>query len=418
MCRIGGNMKKLIGFFAIFLITFIAMSNFMAVPCQAASAEVELSVDSTEITVGDDIYVYLEINSNTMFGNFEANLSYDDNILEYKEETPAITGGNGFLKISDMNVTQGSKSRKYAIKFTALKVGNCEISFSGRAMVYDFDSDMEMSVSSNVLNLSVKAKNTASTNTYLKSLKTNPVDITPEFDKNNFEYNVSVDNTTEKLIITAVPEDEKANVSISGNESLQEGENKVIVTVLAESGDIIKYTINVYREASDKGEEATGEAMLTPGAAQNDFELVQFDGEDYVVLRGRYKLVEPDETVAIPEGYTETELYISGKFMQAYAPGGNLDSDFFLIYAMKDGGEAEFYQYDKVEKTLQRYISDNKDTADLAPDTEEDNSKVVDQYHTNLNNAAVAIAILSAVCVLLLFVTVRLLIKSKKRRRR
>jgi hypothetical protein len=93
-----------------------------------------------------------------------------------------------------------------------LEVGTCEIALSGSAMVYDSESGDAMSVSSNVLTINVKAAQTASSNAYLKSLKINPSVLSPEFNKNVFEYNTSVGYDTQNLIIDALPEDKKASV--------------------------------------------------------------------------------------------------------------------------------------------------------------------------------------------------------------
>ncbi|MDF2944589.1 MAG: hypothetical protein K0S01_3447, partial [Herbinix sp.] len=235
----GNKLKKQIG---VFILLFIAGGFVTAKPCLAASAEIEIASEASSITVGDNVYVYITITSNTLFSDFEANLTYDDNILEYQGGASVITGSSGFLKISDMGITEGSNTRKYTLKFEALQVGTSEISFSGPAMVSDFALEREMSVSSNVLTLEVKPTVTASSNANLKSLKINPSILEPIFDKNVFNYNVNVGYETENLIIDALPEDNKASVSISGNDFLKEGENKVIVTVLAESGDIIEYT--------------------------------------------------------------------------------------------------------------------------------------------------------------------------------
>jgi hypothetical protein len=386
---------------------------FTAKPCRAASAEVEIAADTTEVTEGDTIFVYIRITSDTLFGNFEANLIYNDDVFEYMGGASVITGNSGFLKISDMGVTEGTDSRKYTLKFEALQVGTSEISFSNRAVVYDFEADREMSVSSNVLTLNVIAPVTASTNTNLQSLKTNPVEIAPEFSQSIFEYNVNVGYETEKLIITALPEDPSASVSIKGNDSLLEGENKVVVTVLAESGDDIEYTINVFREYAPEEEMVPDEPVISPGANQGLFEVVKIDGEKYAVYSGKYKLVEPEGGYTVPKGYVQTGMIISGVSITAFYPEGNMDSEFLLIYARNELGDEGFYRYDKIEKTLQRYITENNAVYE---DTDSDylqenmDSK---EYRDNLNKAAIVIAVLCALCGFVIFISIRLYLRLK-----
>jgi hypothetical protein len=402
---------KLRNYIPIVLLLFIAGGFFASKTCLAASAEVDITSDATEVTVGDDIAVYITIDSDTEFGNFEVNLVYDEYILEYTGGASVITGGNGFLKISDMGVSEASKSRKYALKFKALQVGSSQLSFDNRAMVYDYDTENEMSVSSNVLNIKVKAAETASTNAKLKSLVTSPAGLEPEFNTNTFEYNIKVGADTKNLIITALPEDEKSKVSISGNDSLEEGENKVIVTVLAESGDVIEYTINVDREKTSDDTSDGEDTDITDGM-NNSFEIMQNNGENYAVFSGIYKLVEPGSEVMIPAGYIKTQLIISDISITAYSPENNLSSNFLLIYAMNEAGEAGFYQYDKTEKTLQRFIPENSSVNNNSDQNNTDD-KNLKQYRSNLNKAGIVIALLSVVSVFLLFVIIRLFMKLK-----
>jgi hypothetical protein len=312
-----------------------------------------------------------------------------------------------------MGITEGSTSRKYTLKFEAMQVGMCEISFSGRAMVYDYETGLEMSVSSNVLTLEVKAAETASSNANLKTFKVSPAEISPAFDKSILEYNANVGYETENLFINALPEDAKATVSISGNDLLKEGENKVIVTVLAESGDVIEYTINVFREYAPEEGTTSQEPVISPGASHGLFEVVEIEGEKYAVYSGKYKLIEPDSEVQIPNGYIKTRIIVSGISISAYSPENDLESEFLLIYAMNEFGEEGYYQYDRIEKTLQRYVTDNAIDYDNVDNTDTDDIVNSQEYRNNLNKAAIVIALLSALCVLLIIVMIRLFIRIK-----
>lgn len=403
------NMKKYI---SLFLLLFLAGSLITAKPCLAASAQITISSEPEQITVGDDIMVYIAIDSDTSFSNFEANLVYNEDVLKYQGTEAAISGNNGFLKISDMNEFESTKYRKYALKFEAIDVGSCEISFYDNTVkVYDSDSETEMPVSSNVLTINVKAAQTASTNAKLASLVTSPA-ITPEFNKDVYDYSVNVGYETEKLIITAQPEDNKAKVSISGNDFLEVGENKVIVTVLAQSGDVIEYTIKVIREAASDEETSPEDAEVTPGASTNLLEVIEANGEQFIIYSGKYKIVEPGSDVVIPKGYVMTKLIISGQSVTVYSPQDNLDSRFLLIYAENENGEPGFYQYDRTEKTLQCYQTD---AYSVNPNTVTDTEKIMSskEYRANLNKAAIIIAILCALCALQIFIIIRLYMKKK-----
>lgn len=380
---------------------------------QAASAEVTIDADATQVTVGDKFFVYIYINSAAEFGNFETNVTYDQDILEYQSGAPVITGGDGYLKISDMNVLYGDTFRKYTLEFTALKVGYCGIAFSGRVIVYDPDQN-EMSVSSSGLTINVKAPEAASTNASLKTLTISPTALTPAFDPAVTEYSTTVGSDTDRLIISAIPEDKKSTVSITGNDLLKEGENKVIVSVLAESGNIIEYTIKVTKEAVP-GPMPTKEAEATPAPIRNSFEFTSENGVIYAVYNGRYTILEPDNTVVIPEGYKKGTLILSGITVTAWIPEERPESEFILLYAMNEQQETGFYQYDRVEKTLQRYVSDSMIINQSKAETgdESDNTK----YNGTLVVTAVIIAILAVLSALMGIVITRLLLKSKGQKR-
>ena len=405
-------MRKAGKYIGTILFALLAGIFFTTKPVQAASAEIEIGADTKEVTAGDDFFVYVCITSDTMFGDFEANLTYDDELIEYTKGPSAITGSSGFLKISDFGLAEGDTNRKYTLKFHATKPGTVEISFSGRAMVYDFETSDEMSVSSNVLTMEVKAAATASDNACLKSLKISPAQLTPEFNKTVYEYTTEVASDVSKLVIDALPEDEKATVKITGNDLLKEGENKIIVTVLAESGDVIEYTIKVMRAIAPEGE-TSEEPTIAPGKSQSLFEVVHLDGEVYAVYSGKYKLVTPGSDVAIPEGYVKGEAILSDISVTAYFPEENMDSDFYLIYAENEFGEQGFYLYDKIEKTLQRYAPENFKGSSHAADTEDKDSMQAKKYRANLTKAAVVIAILAALSASLCIALIRLYTKRK-----
>ena len=86
----------------------------------------------------------------------------------------------------------------------------------------------------------------------LKTLEVTPEGLDPEFNPETTSYTLNVGADVEKLEIKAAPNDEKATVEITGNESLVVGDNAVKITVTAQDGTTRIYTINV-----KKGEATT-----------------------------------------------------------------------------------------------------------------------------------------------------------------
>lgn len=86
---------------------------------------------------------------------------------------------------------------------------------------------------------------TKSSEARLKELQIDIEGITPEFDKNTTEYYLVVDLSVEQIKVKAIPQDDKAKVSILGSNKLQEGENTISINVTAEDGTIKTYYIYV-----------------------------------------------------------------------------------------------------------------------------------------------------------------------------
>ncbi len=72
-------------------------------------------------------------------------------------------------------------------------------------------------------------------------------ELTPEFSSDVTEYDLTVGEDVESIEINAVPDDDTAEVEITGNENLLMGMNTVEIKVTSEDGTEKTYTINVTR---------------------------------------------------------------------------------------------------------------------------------------------------------------------------
>ena len=82
-------------------------------------------------------------------------------------------------------------------------------------------------------------------NTSLKIMRTNNENIVPNFDKGIFEYYLTVDNNTNSLDLTAVPENENSKIEINGNQNFKQGNNVVEIKVISPNGTSNSYKIYV-----------------------------------------------------------------------------------------------------------------------------------------------------------------------------
>lgn len=365
--KIQKNIKEkiIIQLFYICILSALLISNYSV--CQAASVSITLNTDTPSVTKGDTVLVNVQLSSDARLGDFEAYITYNKDVLEFQEGASFIAGGDGLLKITDMTATGEETARKYVINFKAKKTGNCEISVKDNPEIYDYESGEIMSVSMNELSISVTAAKTASTNVNLKSLKINPGTLSPDFNKEETDYKTTVTSDTNQLIISAIAEDNSSIVTTQGNEKLNVGSNTVIVTVKAESGHTKKYKIEVLREEELQGtteitetvdtkEENTSENSSDDDLVSRNSVTIEENGDIiYIQNSFRYQLIPLEDEQDIPEGYMKTTIIIGEEIVDAYTPVSDLNSEFLLLYAVNDKGEKGFYQYDRVEKTIQRY---------------------------------------------------------------
>lgn len=100
--------------------------------------------------------------------------------------------------------------------------------------------------SKNVNNQAVSNNtNTKSNNAFLSKLQINQEGLTPNFNRNKTSYAVTVGENVNDLKVTAVAEDSKSKVAISGNTGFKNGDNKIYITVTAQDGTKKVYTITV-----------------------------------------------------------------------------------------------------------------------------------------------------------------------------
>ena len=97
-----------------------------------------------------------------------------------------------------------------------------------------------------------KIDNAKMANANLKTLEVENFSIYPDFKRNIYNYNLTINKDIKKLNITAKPENEKSKIEIMGNENLKEGDNFIKVIVTAEDGKTTKtYKISAYISLKD-----------------------------------------------------------------------------------------------------------------------------------------------------------------------
>ena len=85
-------------------------------------------------------------------------------------------------------------------------------------------------------------------NRNLKTLTVSGYDINPVFNKNTVEYYLTVSNDVTSLKVTALPENDAAKVTITGDTDLKGNENDILITVKSEKGLTKTYKIYVTKQ--------------------------------------------------------------------------------------------------------------------------------------------------------------------------
>ena len=281
-----------------------------------------------------------------------------------------------------------------------------------------------MSVSSTVTPIAIAPAVEASDNTRLGSLKISPGTLSPEFDPEVYVYRTSVSDETPSLYVSALAEDENARVTISGNAPLYLGENVVHIFVTAENGRIQEYIINVTKSEflptptppeqevpSEPEEQPEEEGFLWK------LEAVEEDGNVYLQGNYRFTVCELPSGLTIPAGYSKTRLMISGISLTAYTPTANAGSDFALLVLQREGGEIALYRYDRAEKTIQRFMTEDIIvTREELPAQENVLTEQMEEYRQNITTMSFIIAALVALWLLTAIGMIFFALKSKTTR--
>lgn len=479
-------MKKLFGC----ILSLVMAVMLVFAPAEHVYAQgLGLSVSSSSVAVGKTVKVTVSMPSG-YFGTV---------VISSSDEGVLSNGGDGVANIGDAAGYPTSQS----FSFTAKGAGSCTIkaycTVVGDAEGNDAGGTIT-GASTNVTVTSASSNNDSnsnkdnsgsntgndsdankdnenkeekkSSNASLSSLVISAGTLSPEFSAATKDYTATVDYSCSNLAVTANPADSKASVtSVTGNDSLEVGENTVSVVVTAEDGSTSTYNIVVTRRAEDDPENAdkqdnwkkfningtewtmvndipedvvpegfehsktviegleyntlhgtfgditlvylqseSGNGLFVYDAAQNAaYEYVRINSESHFIV---VLLPKVDD---VPEGYNEVSLSIEGKgvataYQTKAEKKDDKTKDFYLVYAMNDNGESGWYTYDSVDGT---YMRTELSTPTVA---QEENDAVKSELVPGIaNKYLVLAAILILVIIILALLLLVVVVKNKKR---
>ena len=478
-------MKKITSYIlSVLIMTIVVFSNKNIV---LAAGSISVSASKTTVKVGDVVTISTSISPGEYGVN--ATLTKSSGAFEFVEGDNIYSDGgtpNNSIKVKA--VSEGSCTFSVRVinafddqlKETSMSSGSVTITATSASSNNDSNSnkDNKDNSGSNTGNDSNANKDNEnkeekkSSNASLGSLVISAGMLSPEFSAATKDYTATVDYSCSSLAVTANPADSKASVtSVTGNDSLEVGENTVSVVVTAEDGSTSTYNIVVTRRAEDDPENAdkqdnwkkfdingtewtmvndipedvvpegfehsktvidgleyntlhgtfgditlvylqseSGNGLFVYDAAQNTaYEFVRINSESHFIV---VLLPKVDD---VPEGYNEISLSIEGKgvataYQTKAEKTDDQTKDFYLVYAMNDNGESGWYTYDSVDGT---YMRTELSTPTVA---QEENDTTKSELVPGIaNKYLVLAAILVLIIIILALLLLVVIVKNKKR---
>lgn len=158
-----------------------------------------------------------------------------------------------------------SGTRIVNVNITGLRACSARITISGAEVTSAEQGDLGAGVNAGTINVSEPP----SSNNNLASLSINVGSIS--FSKDNTNYSVNVDSSVSSVNIQASAEDKGARIEGAGTRSIGYGNNALGVKVIAPSGDVKTYTINVYRKDDRSTNNNLSSLSITNGTLNDTF---------------------------------------------------------------------------------------------------------------------------------------------------
>ena len=378
----------------------------------AASATIKIEIPLEEVSKEEEFKISIVIASDSTLGDFEGYLSYNAEIIEFISGPSCVTGGNGMLRFMDTNASASESERRYVLRFKALEVGNCQLLMTGNPIAYEFDTGDPMSVSAYSQNITIRAKEAASVNTNLGILKVSPGTLTPSFQSNVKEYSIIVGPDTDRIVISAIPEDTAATVSVTGNESFVIGNNTIVIKVTAQSGDTDEYRIQVVKEEGyQSGNENENEGGDAPSLS-----AVKEAGKIKLFGQYSYTVVSDDSSIIIPKGYIKSSILVDGCTIPVYQKQDSLKEDYLLMILENPFGNTSLYRYDRLEKTIQLYTEQTIVKKEESSPVTNNNLELKVQkkeFEEKISQLTIVIIVLSGICAVLLIGIIRIMLRMR-----
>ena len=210
----------------------------------AKAAQIEIEVPNL-VEKENFFQVKVVLNSDIELYSVDAYLSYDSEKLEWIPDQECVTGSGGILEIKEI-FSKETTNAVYYLTFKAIDTGSVIIDLPETYIIDYADMDyIEVTTTKKELEIGINKK--VERNSGLKELIVAPGELSHPFETEVEDYDLYVEETVDRIGVTAIPSDENSIVELDMPQHLQKGENLVLITVTAVSGENTIYTIHVYR---------------------------------------------------------------------------------------------------------------------------------------------------------------------------
>lgn len=186
------------------------------------------------------------------------NHTYDiNNTGLYNEINVYFEDDNTVVLANETSAASNVDNKSYAYQSSATSYYDSSVSTSVTISEPALASEAQenSTVTSNKDTSSEEVKPELSDDARLASLKLSKGKLSPSFKQSTYKYTATVDNSVKSIKVTATASDSKAQIDISGDGSLDIGENTIKIIVTAQDDKTTKtYRIIVTREKAESSE--------------------------------------------------------------------------------------------------------------------------------------------------------------------
>ena len=173
--------------------------------------------------------------------------------------------------------------------------------------------------------------------------------------------------------------------------------------VKSQSGEKRVFEFDIIKESENDTEIRK---IKEAGAKNIEFTVIEKAGKVYVKNQYQFEVVSVTDEDILPSGYVKTNIELDGRSVTAYTMENDLGNNYLLMYLKYEGGEPTLYQFDRQEKTLQRYTGTM---------TEKVNKGIQEQQKTIFTNTTLYAIIVGLVILVLVLVITLINMIIKKR---